>query len=74
MPMRWSHSQRPRWPCHLAFQLGREHGGTGLSTPWRGSRSRDSCAGKNCAWTVLFSGQGDSIELVNVRTFSASRR
>ena len=33
-----------------------------------------SCAGKSCAWTVLFSGQGDSMELVKVRTFWELRR
>src|SRR5713226_9959675 len=75
MPRRWIQRQRPFWPCHLAFQLGRRR--TAGPAPERLPRERVetvSRAGKSWAWTVLFSGQGDSMELVKVRTFWESRR
>src|SRR6266480_4874102 len=61
MPRRCIQWQRPFWPCHLAFQLGRRR---------TAGPSPAFLAGKSCAWTVLFSRQEDSMELVKVRTFS----
>src|SRR5216683_82009 len=64
IPRRWIQRQRPFWPCHLAFQLGRRR--------TAGPGPAFLRAGKSWAWTVLFSGPGDSIELVKERTYSFS--
>src|SRR5260370_29532540 len=72
MPRRRMQRKRTFWPCHLAFQLGRSR--TAGPFFFTCARKALDLAGKSWAWTVLFSGQGDSMEMVKVRTLWGSRR
>src|SRR5579864_5594483 len=62
MPSAFSQRHRVSCPCHFAFQFG----SSTTAGPF-------FLAGRNRACTLLFSGHGDFITLVNVRMLSCLR-